>query len=86
MYNKYKQTVVSIHSGFRTSLIHVRNPVCIETTLCLYLLYICHPVIHRELQNVLYMKKNRRKKKIDVQEKKKGEGPVHKYLCNNVID
>jgi hypothetical protein len=30
----------------------------------LYLLYICYPVIHRELQNVVYMKK-----KIDVQEK-----------------
>ena len=46
------------------SYIHVRNPVWIETTVCLYLLYICHPVIHRELQNVVYMKK-----KIDVQEK-----------------
>jgi hypothetical protein len=39
------------------SYIHVRNPVWIETTVCLYLLYICHPVIHRELQNVVYMKK-----------------------------
>ena len=46
------------------SYIHVRNPVWIETTVCLYLLYICHPVIYRELQNVVYMKK-----KIDVQEK-----------------
>ena len=57
------------------SYIHVRNPVWIETTVCLYLLYICHPVIHRELQNVVYMNK-----KIDVQEKG-GGGPVHKYLC-----
>ena len=39
------------------SYIHVRNPVWIETTVCLYLLYICPPVIHRELQNVVYMKK-----------------------------
>ena len=46
--------------------IHVRNPVWIETTLWLY---ICHPVIHRKLQNVVYMKK-----KIDV--KKKGGGGV----------
>ena len=53
--------------------IHVRNPVWIETTVCLYLLYICHPVIHRELQNVVYMNKNRCSRK-------RGEGPVHKYL------
>jgi hypothetical protein len=39
----------------------------------LYLLYICHPVIHRELQNVVYMKKKS-------MFKKKGEGAVHKYL------
>ena len=45
IYTKYKQTV------------HVRNPVWIETTVCLYVLYICHPVIRRELQNVVYMKK-----------------------------
>ena len=69
--NKYKQTVVSIDTGFLTC-IHVRNPVWIETTVCLYLLYICHPVIHRELQNVVYMKKKS-------MFKKKGEGPVHKY-------
>jgi hypothetical protein len=25
----------------------------------LYLLYICHTVIHRKLENVVYMKKNR---------------------------
>jgi hypothetical protein len=31
------------------------------------------PVIHRELQNVVYMKKK-------LMFKKKGEGPVHKYL------
>jgi hypothetical protein len=31
------------------------------------LLYICHPVVHRKLQNVVYMKKNRCSKK-----KKKG--------------
>ena len=30
-------------------------------------------VIHRELQNVVYMKKNRCSRK-------RGEGPVHKYL------
>ena len=56
------------------SYIHVRNPVWIETTVCLYLLYICHPVIHRELQNVVYMKK-----KIDVQEKG-GGGPVRQTI------
>jgi hypothetical protein len=41
--------------------------VWIETTVCLYLLYIhvCHPVIHRELQNVVYMeKKSMFKKKV----------------------
>ena len=32
-----------------------------------------NPVIHRELQNVVYMKKNRCSRK-------RGEGPVHKYL------
>ena len=36
-------------------------------------------VIHRELQNVVYMKKN-----IDVQEKG-GGGPVHNYLWRWVI-
>jgi hypothetical protein len=51
----------------------VRNTVWIETTVCLYVLYICHPVIHRELQNVVCMKKKS-------MFKKKGEGPVHKYL------
>ena len=56
------------------SYIHVRNPVWIETTVCLYLQYICHPVIHRELQNVVYMEKNRCSRK-------RREGPVHKYLC-----
>ena len=35
------------------------------------------PVIHRELQNVVYMKKNRCSRK-------RGEGPVHKYLWNNL--
>ena len=50
--------------SYLLSYIHVRNPEWIETTVCLYLLYICYPVIHRELQNVVYMKK-----KIDVQEK-----------------
>jgi hypothetical protein len=38
---------------------------------CIYC--ICHPVIHRELQNVVYMKKNRCSRK-------RGEGPVNKYL------
>ena len=47
-------------------LYYVRNPAWIETTVCLYLLYICHTVIHRKLQNVVYMKK-----KIDVIKKKK---------------
>ena len=40
----------------------------------MYLLFICHPVIHRELQNVVYMKKKNRCSR------KRGEGPVHKYL------
>jgi hypothetical protein len=42
-------------------LINVRNPAWIETTVWLYLLYtgICHTVIHRKLQNVVYMKKMR---------------------------
>jgi hypothetical protein len=35
----------------------------------LYLLYICHAVIHRKLQNVVYMKKSRCSKK---KRKKKG--------------
>jgi hypothetical protein len=43
-------------------LYYVRNPAWIETTVRLY---ICHTVIHRKLQNGVYMKK-----KIDV--KKKG--------------
>ena len=49
--------------------------VWIETTVCLYLLYIhvCHPVIHRELQNVVYMEKYQCSRK-------RWEGPVHKYL------
>ena len=50
-----------------------QKPVWIEATVCLYLLYICHLVIHRELQIVVYMKKNRCSRK-------RGEGPVHKYL------
>ena len=49
----YNQTVVSIHTGFLT-------------TVWLFLLYICHTVIHRKLQNVVYMKK------IDVKEKRGG--------------
>ena len=36
--------------------IDVRNPVWIETTVWLFLLYICHTVIHKKLQNVVYMK------------------------------
>jgi hypothetical protein len=42
---------------------HVRNPAWIETTVWLYLLYICHTVIHRKLHNVVYMKKSRCSKK-----------------------
>ena len=38
-------------------LYHVRNLAWIETTVWLYLLYICHTVIHRKLQNVVYMNK-----------------------------
>jgi hypothetical protein len=34
---------------------YVRNLVWIETTVWLFLLYICHTVIHRKLQNVEYM-------------------------------
>jgi hypothetical protein len=60
------------------SYIHVRNPVWIETTVCLYLLYICHPVIHRELQNVVYMNKKS-------MFKKKGEVPVQKYLWFQLV-
>ena len=41
------------------SYYYVRKPAWIETTVWLYLLYICHTVIHRKLQNVVYMKKNR---------------------------
>ena len=37
-----------------SNLYHVRNPAWIETTVWLYLLYICHTVIHRKLQNVVY--------------------------------
>jgi hypothetical protein len=44
-----------------SNLYHVRNPAWMETTVWLYLLYICHTVIHRKLQNVVYnyMKKSR---------------------------
>ena len=40
------------------SYTYVRNPIWIETTVRLFLLYICHTVIHRKLKNVVYMKKN----------------------------
>ena len=59
------------------SYIHVRNPVWIETTVCLYLLYICHTVIYRKLQIVVYMKK-----KIDVQEK--GGRVLSTSTCENI--
>ena len=49
---------------------HARNPAWIKTIVWLYLLYICHTVIHRKLQNVVYMKKSRCTKK----KKKKGGG------------
>jgi hypothetical protein len=61
------------------SYIHVRNQVWIETTVCLYLLYICHPVIHRELQNVVYIEKK------SMFKKKEGgsyqQVPVVKMFC-----
>jgi hypothetical protein len=67
------------------SCIYVRNPLWIETTVWLYLLYICHTVIHRKLQNVVYMK-------IKSMLKKRGGAirgtigyPVHKYLCTRVL-
>jgi hypothetical protein len=49
-------------------LYDVRNPAWIETTVRLY---ICHTVIHRKLQNGVYMKK-----KIHV--KKKGGSNIYK--------
>ena len=42
---------------------YIRNPIWIETTVWLFLLYICHTVIHRKLQNVAYMKKKSMLKK-----------------------
>jgi hypothetical protein len=53
---KFSKLFLSI-PGFICS--YVWNPVWIETTVWLFLLYICHTVIHRKLQNVVYMKKNR---------------------------
>ena len=73
---------------FVFSYTYVRNPVWIETTVWLVLLYICNTVIHRKLQKVVYMTK------IDVQKKGRRAirdtkwGSVHKYLCSvwsNVI-
>jgi hypothetical protein len=73
---------------FVFSYTYVRNPVWIETTMWLVLLYISHSVIHRKLQNVVYMTK------IDVQKKRGGAirgtkwSSVHTYLCSvwsNVI-
>ena len=52
---------------FVFSYTYVRNPVWIETTVWLVLLYICHTVIQRKLQNVVYMNKKS-------MFKKKGEG------------
>ena len=43
------------------------------TSIFFHVSTILHPVIHRELQNVIYMNKNRCSRK-------RGEGPVHKYL------
>jgi hypothetical protein len=56
---------------FQTIFSYVRNPVWIETTVWLFLLYICHTVIHRKLQNVVYMKK-----KIDVKKRWDGQSEV----------
>jgi hypothetical protein len=41
------------------------------------LLYICHPVVHRKLQNVVYMKKNRCSKKKKKKKKKKKGGNIY---------
>ena len=68
-----------------STIYYVRNPAWIETTVCLYLLYICHTVIRRQLQNVVYMKKNRCSKK---KEKRGGNigscphVPVIRPVCN----
>ena len=62
------------------SYTYVRNPVWIETTVRLFLLYICHTVIHRKLQNVVYMKKKSMLKKRGDGQSEAPKGPVHKYL------
>ena len=65
---------------YKYNLYTGQNPVWIETTVWLFLLYKCHTVIHRRLQNVVYMKK----KKSMLKKRGKGNQRHHIGSCPQV--
>ena len=94
MHNRYPNVNKEEWLAF-SLIILCQKPGMDRTTVWLYLLYICHTMIHRKLQNVVYIKKKSMLKKNKINKKKnkkKGEqhlekrGGHHKVLSTRTCD